>query len=306
MTYLIALESEIIGHRPFRHRTMPPAASTLLRHDSTPYRDPLTSLDWDALDTRDYWLPPQAVSICGLPEFATLNEAVKRRLSQYEFINAILCGLWMENLFIARLGAALAADLGAAERACLLHEIRDEAGHSLMFLKLLEASRLPVPARAWRPPRLADLAARRLPTDGLLFWLAAAVGEAIPNGFNRYVRRHGGAEVNSVIREACTLHLVDEARHVAYAREQIESRLARAGPLSGRWLNTALEVLLRQFAVRFYFPPAAFYELAGLERGARWRRAARADPRRREFVRQSMAPAVRMLEQYGFRVGPFV
>ncbi|MBI2226362.1 MAG: diiron oxygenase, partial [Betaproteobacteria bacterium] len=194
MTYLIALESEIIGHRPFHRRAMPPAASTLLRHlshNSTPYRDPLTSLDWDALDTRDYWLPPQAVSICGLPEFATLNEAVKRRLSQYEFINAILCGLWMENLFIARLGAALAADLGAAERACLLHEIRDEAGHSLMFLKLLEASLLPVPARAWRPPRLADLAARRLPTDGLLFWLAAAVGEAIPNGFNRYVRRHG-------------------------------------------------------------------------------------------------------------------
>lgn len=286
---------------------MPHADSPLLQqlsNNSTPYRDPLTSLDWEALDTRDYWLPPQAISICGLPEFATLNDDIKRRLSQYEFINVILCGLWLESIFIDRLGSALAAGVSAAQRTYLLHEIREEAGHSLMFLKLIEASGLPLPERIWRRPRLSDAAGRRLPVTGPLFWLATAIGEDIPDKFNRYVRQHGGDQVNPVVRQMCTLHIVDEARHVAYAREQLESHLARSGSLRRRWLNIALNLLLGQLALRFYFPPAEFYELAGLTRGAWWRRAARADPQRREFVRERMAPTVRMLEHYGFSVTP--
>jgi len=276
-----------------------------LSNNSAPYRDPLTSLDWPALDTRSYWLPPRAISICCLPEFATLNGDVKRRLSQYEFINVILCGLWLESIFIDRLGSALAGGLSAAERTFLLHEIREEAGHSLMFLKLIEASGLPMPERAWRRPRLTDAAGRLLPVTGPLFWLATALGEDIPDKFNRYLRQHGSGEVNPLIRQMCTLHIVDEARHVAYAREQLEMHLTRTGSLHRSCLNVALNLLLRQFVLRFYCPPAQFYELAGLTRGAWWRRAARANPQRREFIRERMAPTLRMLEHYGFAVRPF-
>ena len=287
---------------------MPYADSPLLgqlSNNSAPYRDPLTSLDWAALDTQSYWLPPAAISICGLPEFATLEVEVKRRLSQYEFINVVLCGLWLESIFIDRLGSALGGGLGAAERTYVLHEIREEAGHSLMFLKLIKASGLPLPERAWRRPRFTDSAGRRLPVTGPLFWLATAMGEDISDKFNRYLRQCGSSQVNPLIRQMCTLHIVDEARHVAYAREQLQIHLARAGTLRRRWLNVALHLMLRQFALRFYFPPAGFYELAGLARGAWWRRAARADPQRRAFVRERMAPTARMLEHYGFRARPF-
>jgi hypothetical protein len=287
---------------------MPCADTPLLQqlsNNSAPYRDPLTSLDWSALDTRSYWLPPRAISICGLPEFATLHDDVKRRLSQYEFISVILCGLWLESIFIDRLGSSLAGSLSAAERTYLLHEIREEAGHSLMFLKLIEASNLPVPERAWRRPRLTDAAGRLLPVTGPLFWLATALGEDIPDKFNRYLRQHGSGEVNPLIRQMCALHIVDEARHVAYAREQLERYLTRTGSLHRSCLNIALDLLLRQFVLRYYYPPAQFYELAGLTRGAWWRRAARADPRRREFVRERMAPTLRMLEHYGFAVRPY-
>jgi para-aminobenzoate N-oxygenase AurF len=239
-----------------------------------------------------------------LPEFATLDAHVRRRLSQYEFINLVLCGLWLESIFIDRLGSALAGGLSAAERTYLLHEIREEAGHSLMFLKLIGASGLSLPERAWRRPRFIDTAGRWLPVTGPLFWLAAAVGEDISDKFNRYLRHDGGGQINPLIRQMCTLHIVDEARHVAYSREQIEIHLARAGTLRRRWLNLALNSLLRQFALRFYCPPAEFYELAGLRRGAWWRHAAHADPQRREFVRARMAPTARMLEHYGFRVRP--
>jgi hypothetical protein len=131
------------------------------------------------------------------------------------------------------------------------------------------------------------------------------MGEDISDKCNRYLRQCGSGQINPLIRQMCTLHIVDEARHVAYAREQLQIHLARAGALRRCWLNLALDLMLRQFALRFYFPAAEFYELAGLARGAWWRRAARTDPQRRAFVRERMAPTVRMLERYGFRVAPF-
>ena len=68
---------------------MPPPESSLLEQlsaNSVPYRDPLAVLDWRALDLDSYWLPPEAVSLHGLPEFEALSDAARIRLSQYEFL----------------------------------------------------------------------------------------------------------------------------------------------------------------------------------------------------------------------------
>lgn len=60
-----------------------------LSSNSLPYRDPLAVIDWAALDVHGFWLPePEpALSLYGLPEYEALAPEVKRRLSQYEFIN---------------------------------------------------------------------------------------------------------------------------------------------------------------------------------------------------------------------------
>src|SRR4030066_2125873 len=72
--------------------------------NSEPYHDPLSRLNWDELNLGDFWLPPAALSLAGLPAFERQDENVKRRLSQYEFVNFIQAGLWLEGLLLVGLG----------------------------------------------------------------------------------------------------------------------------------------------------------------------------------------------------------
>ncbi len=270
-----------------------------LAANSERYRDPLVALDWSRLETESYWLPPEAVSLYGLPEYEPLAERVRRRLSQYEFLNMTLMALWLEGVFLARLSGALARGSVFGARRYLLHEIREEAGHSLMFHRLIEASGLDLEPADWRRPAFADFIGRYAPTDGALFWAGALVAEDIPDKFNRYLRRSGGDGVNALVQQMTALHMADEARHIAFARAQLERRLGGTGALKRALLAPLARRAARQFIGYYFYPPARFYELAGLTRGAQWRALARASRPRREFVRQCVAPTLRMFESYG-------
>lgn len=281
---------------------MPNADHSLLRQlseNSRRYRDPLTAIEWTRLAASDFWLPEPALSLYGLPEYDMLAVDVRRRLSQYEFINVMHAGLWLERVFMQRVSRRLSVELAPAAYEYFLHEMREEAGHSLMFLRAIEQSGLEVPAGAWRPPRLADWLARRAPAGSALFWAATVIAEDVPDKFNRYVR--AGEGINPVVREICTLHCVDEARHIAAARLQLETVLLGLPGIAVKLLDPLVRLLFRQYVRVFYTPPARFYELAGLPHGERWRRLALANPARQAFIIERLAPTVRMLENYGFR-----
>jgi hypothetical protein len=272
-----------------------------LSENSRRYRDPLAAIDWSRLDTAGFWLPEPALSLHGLPEYAMLAPDVRRRLSQYEFINVLHAGLWLERLFMQRVSRRLGAGLEPAAYEYFLHEMREESGHSLMFLRAIELGGLDVPAGAWQPPRIADLLARHAPAGSVLFWAATVIAEDVPDKFNRHVRAAEG--INPAVRDICTLHCVDEARHIAAARLQLEIALQRQPAFVVRLLNPVVRLLFRQYVRVFYTPPARFYELAGLPHGERWRRLALASPARRAFIAERLAPTVHVLESYGFRLG---
>jgi hypothetical protein len=283
---------------------VPHAPAPLLRQlsaNSTPYRDPLGLVDWEALAARGFWLPEPALSLHGLPQYAALGLETRERLSRYEFANALCCGLWLEGALLQRLARRLAPGLPHTEHEYLLHELREEAGHSLMFLRALEASGLALPESAWRAPRLAHLAARFAPAQGALFWAAMLIGEDVPDRFNRWLRACSDA-LNPAVRQIITLHVVDEARHITLARHRLGAALARASTARRALLSAATRLLLQQLVRAFYFPPARFYELAGLVPGAFWRRLALGNRARRELIAQCLAPTLRLLESCGLRV----
>ena len=126
------------------------------------------------------------------------------------------------------------------------------------------------------------------------------IAEDVPDKFNRYVRQNAGA-INPVVRQICSLHIVDEARHIAAARSRLESAL-RGG--SGWRLKSVLKpvmnLLFRQLVDTFYVPPASFYELAGLTHGEWWRKLARGNAVH-PIHRAMPAPTLRMLEGYGLK-----
>lgn len=285
---------------------MPDTSVALLRrlsHNSAAYRDPLAYIDWEMFHAECEWLPAPLVSLHGLPEFDALPEAVRRRLSQYEFINVMLCGLWLERLFLQRLSAQLHPSLARETYEYLLHELREEAGHSLMFMRAIEASGLRVPAGAWRPPRVADFVARHARVSGALFWLAVVIAEDVPDKYNRRLRQHG-AGMHRGVREMATLHLIDEARHITFARARLDALLAEQGRLGRARLAVAARLLLRQIAGVLYFPPPTFYALAGLPDGVAWRNRALRNPLRRQFVEACLAPTARLLHGWGLLEAP--
>ena len=272
-----------------------------LNANSEAYRDPLAEIDWTTLSLKDYWLPPSMLSLAGLPKFEALPEATKKRLSQYEFIHFIHGGLWLERIFMERLARALRHTGSVVEYAAHLHEIREESGHSLMFLKLLERSGLHFPARAFRVPRLADFVGRHAPLDSALFWTAVVIGEELPDKFNRRVRAAAN-EINPAIARMCMLHMIDEARHIARARSVLENALQSFGAFKHRLAAPLVQRLLAQFVDALHLPQAEVYELAGLTPGRRWREAARGNPARRDFARQCVEPTLNLLRHQGLAI----
>lgn len=266
--------------------------------NSEPYHDPLACLNWDALNLQDYWLPPAALSLAGIPEFDGQDEKLKRRLSHYEFVNFIQAGLWLEGLFVERLGKSLKHTKSLTEYAYGLHEIREEVGHSLMFLKLMEKSGLHLPSNYFQRPWLADFLGRRAPMQSRLFYLALLIGEEVPDRLNRYVRAHGEG-VNALIKQMCRLHIIDEARHIARARGELERQLEYAAPLARALLRPWVKILIAQFVRAFFLPRAEVYELAGLAPGRRWRDLARRNPHHQAFVAQNIRPTLDLLTRHG-------
>ncbi len=273
-----------------------------LSTNSLPYADPLAKLDWSALDMNKPWLPEGAISLTGLPEFNNLPEAVRIRLSQFEFTGFIHAGIWLEGIFIERLARNQRNTISSQELTYYLHEIREEAGHSLMFLKLMETSGIHLPG-AWRNrPVITDFLGRHTPLHSTLFWLAVTIGEEIPDRLNRFIRSHGGSAIDGVIHQMCTLHIIDEARHIAHARGALEASLRDIGTTKRRLLTPLLDLMIRQFTRTFYLPSGDVYEMAGLAPGKKWREMARHNPARQAFVLKCLNPTLNMLREHGFAV----
>lgn len=273
-----------------------------LSRNSAPYFDPLAKIRWDQLSTEQYWLPPAALSLYGVPAFDALPAPQQMRLSQLEFLSFIEAGLWLEGIFMERITRAARRD--AADRPTLkyrLHELREEAGHSLMFLEVMERSGLSLPTAWRRRLPLAEAVARWAPLASSAFRIAVVLGEEIPDRLNRYVRQHADAVCPAIV-EVCTAHIVDEARHIAYARELLEQRVPALSRARRTLLRPLLQQLLQQFVRTFYYPRAALYELAGLYPGAHWARLAWTNPERTRFVQQCVAPTTAMLAQRGLPV----
>lgn len=273
-----------------------------LSANSGAYRDPLTRLDWAALSVDDYWLPPSALSLHGIAEFEQLPEDRRKRLSHYEFLSFVQSGLWLEGIFLERLARQLHGVGDPALQAYYLHEIREEAGHGLMFLQLMAQSKIFIPPSLRHFPRFAHLMGRFAPMGGAMFWLAVVIGEEIPDKLNRHVRMAENTMVNPLIRQLCSLHLMDEARHIAHARSTLANSLEHCGQLKKALLSRIASVLLKQFTRSFYLPEEGIYELAGLTPGKKWHELARHNPVRHEFVRRCVEPTLNLLRNQGIEL----
>ena len=284
---------------------MPQTQSELLEQlsrNSTPYHDPLARVDWDSLSLDEFWLPEEALTLYGLDEYDRLSQDQKLALSHYEFLNFIEGALWLESIFMERISRSMAHlgnDLGRA--IYRLHELREEAGHSLMFLELIRRSKLPAPRTRFNRFNLANFLGRHAPFDSAAFWIAVLIGEEVPDRMNRLIRKHREG-ISRTAYDMITVHIIDEARHIAHARESLEGRIGELSALEKKLYRPVMNRVFKQFVRAFYFPGPKVYELAGLNPGKEWAKLARENPARIQFVDDCVSSALRLLHQHGLHL----
>lgn len=243
------------------------------------------------------------LSLAGIPEFEALPLDARRRLSHYEYVHLLEIGLWLETLFVQRLAQLAYRADDFARRARYFQEIREEAGHSLMFVELIRRSKVGLPGKHGFGRRLAQAFGRLVPSRSALFWAMVVIGEELPDRLNQRLQR--GVEdvmLSAVVYRVAQIHSRDEATHAAYARSQCEEATKRLDTWQRALVTPLLQRLLRAFARHVYFPPVAVYDRAGLVPAARWRARALRNSVRRTQVGEMLRPTVEFLRRIGWRV----
>ena len=270
---------------------------------TTTYEDPLARIDWNGVDRDCWWLPPAALSLAGVAEFEALPLESRRRLSHYEYAHLLEIGVWLEALFIERLARLVRRSGDFERRNRYLEEIREEAGHSLMFVELIRRSGVALPSRRSLGLSLAEALGRGVSSGSALFWAMVVIGEELPYRLTRRLER--GVEdvmLSAVVYRMAQMHGRDEAAHAAYARACCEEATAELRRGQRMLLSPLLSRMLSAFSAYLYFPPMAVYRCANLTPGARWRSLALGNRARRQQAAAMLRPTLDFLRSVGWRV----
>lgn len=202
-------------------------AVRLLRSAARASFDPDIAVDWDAsFDPTMPYMPPERVSLYGTTAWDRLSTLERIELSKHELASLTAVGIWLElNLMQLFMRHIYDLDPRTAHAQFALTEVGDETRHSVMFGRLLTKLGTP-PYGVPKPVHNIGRAFKAL-GGGPSMWAIFLVGEEL---FDRFQRATMDDErVQPVIREISRIHVVEEARHVRYAREEIARSMAGLG-----------------------------------------------------------------------------
>jgi acetoin utilization protein AcuC len=260
------------------------------------YTDPMAVIDWQRTDSGKPWLPPELLSLSGLAVQRDMTPEQIRRLSQVDFARLCAAGLWVEGLLMHRLTAAPTAQLPAKDARLLLQEVREEAGHGLMFLEMIDRAGLSG-VGLLGDTRLLSWVARRLDPDSPEFWAMVYLGEAITDSFALKALKLGGERICPLARDVLRFHHRDEARHMAAAKAFLKARCAGLSGYRRRRLKLMIQHMLPRFLTATLYPTEASLGVVGLPRPEAVLQDALACPRRRAMAETCAASALRTIQE---------
>ena len=260
------------------------------RHSYDPDRD----LDWDQpwQDGLWYW-PPELVSLYDTPLWYRMSEEQRIALSRHEAAALASLGIWFE-LILMQLLVRHIYDKPAtsAHVRYALTEIADECRHSMMFARVITRGETPnyPPARAHH--NVARLFKAVSTTPGS--FVATLLGEEVLDWMQRLT--FPDERVQPLIRGVTRIHVVEEARHVRYAREELRRQMVSAPRWERELTRLTSGEFARIFSVAFVNPEV--YPNVGLDRREAVAQA-RASAHRREVMREGARRLTDFLDDIG-------
>ncbi|MFG2052612.1 diiron oxygenase [Micromonospora sp. NPDC048930] len=261
--------------------------------------DPTVEIDWTAPHRPGaYWLPPERSSLYGTGIWERLSEEQRIELTKHEVASAASAGIWFETILMQLLiRHYYDADPTSRHAQYALTEVADECRHSIMFGRLIEATGCPV----YRADPVDHLLGRWLKTTatGPQMYAAILIAEEILDAFQREIMADDSLQ--PLIRMVSRIHVVEEARHVRFARDELTRQVEAAGPLALGYARLVIGRAAYSITRRLVHPRA--YAAVGIPPAA-GRAAARANPHWRATLRWSAQRVLDHLAGLGLVSGP--
>jgi hypothetical protein len=273
-------------------------AERLLNSSAKNSYDPEIDIDWEApLVDGMFYMPEHRVSLYGTPLWAQMTHEQRVELSRQEVASIATAGIWFEMILMQMLlRDTYGSDPTTRHPQWALTEIADECRHSVMFGRLIE--RLGVPA--YRSSWLTHELGRFIKTFGFgpSNYAAILIAEEI---LDRYQREGMKDEnVQPLVRMVSRIHVLEEARHVTFAREEITRQMAAASPIARAWHQFITGAAAKVIAGTLVRPQC--YAAVGLDPRVAAREARR-NPYFRETLRWSGERLVEFLGEVGLTSG---
>ncbi|MEU7475761.1 diiron oxygenase [Lentzea sp. NPDC042327] len=269
-------------------------AERLLKSSAEKFYDPEVDIDWSApLVDGLFYIPEQRISLYGTPLYDSLTHEQRIELSKHELASIASVGLWFELLLMQMLVKVVYnSDPTTRHAQYALTEVADECRHSTMFARLVERVGCPPYGPVKHTHRLGKL----LPAIGYgpAMYGSILVAEEILDRLQREAMND--ETVQPLVRMVNRIHVLEEARHVRFAREELlrgmEGLRGFEKPYQ-KWLIGYVSMMITRTIVN-----PDVYAAVGLDvREAR--RQALANPRFQETIRWSGERIMSFLQEAG-------
>jgi hypothetical protein len=194
-------------------------ADRLIRSSQKASFDPLVEIDWDApLEPGRPGVPWHRCSLYGTALWDRMTEQQRADLTRHEASSISSVGIWFELILISMLTRHVYdRDPQSKHVQYALTEIADECRHSVMFGKM--SDKLGCPAYGPGRKGLALGKFFRATANPVEIFASALFVEEVLDTLQREAVKD--EDVQPLVRNVMRIHVVEEARHMRYAAEEL-------------------------------------------------------------------------------------
>ncbi|PRY46857.1 AurF N-oxygenase family protein [Umezawaea tangerina] len=280
--------------RPLKVAGREKTAERLLNSSADRFYDPEVDIDWKApLVDGLRFTPEHRCSLYGTALWDRMGEEQRIELSRHEIASIASVGLWFEILLMQMLlKEVYRSDPTTMHVQYALTEIADECRHSTMFARMVDRIGCP----PYGPPAHVHRLGRLLPTIGYgpALYGSILVAEEVLDRLQRETM--ADETVQPLVRMVNRIHVLEEARHVRFAREEVVrgmESVSKAELPYQRWLLATVAMFITRSIVN-----PEVYAAVGLD-AAEAHRAALANPAWQETIRWSGERIMKFLDETG-------
>ncbi|GAA2059133.1 AurF N-oxygenase family protein [Williamsia deligens] len=218
-------------------------AERLLRSTAENALDGEIDIDWDApVDPEKAWLTECRATLYGTRIWERLSREEQLTLGRAEAVAVLSYGIVAEQQLCMNLLRTLFAvdDWTSPQSLYSLSEVGEEARHSTMFGRLIEKAEMP----AWPAASGVNALLRLMgfvPHGPLIYAITLIVEEILDR-----VQREACKDetVQPHVRQMMRIHILEEARHITYARTELIAAVERCGRISLAANRVAIALLV--------------------------------------------------------------